>query len=200
MFTGPGTRRRRGPGRSASKARAPGLPARLGFLSLSGQDQGVGGPLRGAPRLLPPRCGSSPGRASRGRHRRVTSQRRRGSSPGQGLPCQNLQSCPAPPQTVLYSGHSGQSAPRSAWTTESNSSNMANNESGAWNETIWVEMKGCGAAPVHHLDAVDALGRSVLMSDFTWFSANRSSVRVPARGPFLLQSSCGDYRKMVRWW
>ena len=67
---------------------------------------------------------------------------------------------------------------------------MANNESGAWNETIWVEMKGCGAAPVHHLDAVDALGRSVLQSDFTWFSANRSSVRVPARGPFLLQSSC----------
>ena len=43
---------------------------------------------------------------------------------------------------------------------------MANNESGAWTETIWVEMKGCGAAPGHHLDAVDALGRSVFQSDF----------------------------------
>ena len=31
---------------------APCLSCRLGFLSLSGQDQGVGGPLRGAPRLL----------------------------------------------------------------------------------------------------------------------------------------------------
>ena len=30
---------------------------------------------------------------------------------------------------------------------------------------------------------------------FAWFSADRSSVRAPARGPFLLQSSCGDYRK-----
>ena len=30
----------------------PGVPSRLRFLSLLDQDQGVGGPLRGAPRLL----------------------------------------------------------------------------------------------------------------------------------------------------
>ena len=58
---------------------------------------------------------------------------------------------------------------------------MANNESGAWNETIWVEMKGCGAAPVHHLDAVDALGMSVLQSDF--YLVFCEPVVCPSSGP-----------------
>ena len=157
-------------------------------------------PLRGAPTPSPPRCGSSPGRASRWRHRRATVHRRRGSSPGPGLPCQNLQSRPVPPQMVLYSGHSGQSAPRSAWITESNSSNMANNESGAWNETIWVGMKGCGAAPDHHLDAVDALGRSVLLSDF--YLVFCEPVVCPSSGPRSLPATIFLWRlpEIVRRW
>ena len=36
--------------------------------------------------------------------------------------------------------------------------------------------------------------------DFAWLSADRPSVPVPARISFLLQSPCGDYRKMVRRW
>ena len=93
---------------------------------------------------------------------------------------------------VLYSGHSGQSAPRSAWTTESNSSNMANNESGAWTETIWVEMKGCGAAPGHHLDAVDAIGRSVLLSDF--YLVFCGPIVCPSSGPRSLPATISLWR------
>ena len=64
---------------------------------------------------------------------------------------------------------------------------MANNESGVWTETIWVEMKGCGAASVHHLDAVDALGRAALLSDCYLFFCG--PVFCPDSGPQSLDAT-----------